>query len=144
MTIFAGIKAEDAIYDMESVEWKLTTRNQMKKNSHSWLYAWNHYNNFKQHYDDIRKFIGIVIDPEYCELARNRIKNGHVHENKPNEIEVAGVRDSRTIRSMIKNGDTDEDIMTHFKRLNITKKQMKFHRKNIEEEQVQMVLGGRP
>ncbi len=52
---------------------------------------------------------------------------------------VKGVRDNRTIRSMISNGDSDEAIMTHFK---ITKKEVLYHRKRIEERKIAWVQGG--
>lgn len=53
-------------------------------------------------------------------------------------IIVKGVKDNRTIRSMVANGDTDEAIMAHFK---ITQKEVLLHRKRIEEEKVAWVRG---
>lgn len=53
-------------------------------------------------------------------------------------IIVKGVKDNRTIRSMIANGDADEDIIAHFK---ITKKELTVHKKRIEEEKIAWVHG---
>ena len=55
MRAFAGIPAEKAIYDLESVEWKSFTKECMKKSDCSWVFAWNHYNYFKKHYDSVRE-----------------------------------------------------------------------------------------
>ena len=35
-----------------------------------------------------RKYIGIEISPEYCELAENRIKNGMIIKDKEEELPI--------------------------------------------------------
>jgi len=55
LIIFKGIKAEDAIHDLDTIRWLECTRKAMKLVNGSWVLAWNHYMRFKPHYDKVRE-----------------------------------------------------------------------------------------